>query len=155
MEKEKTKSIKPLTKLQNQLKSHLPFSLTEAQERVLQEIRHDLLQEFPMHRLVQGDVGSGKTIVAALAACSVMENKLQCALMAPTEILAEQHYHNLSRLFNPLGISIALLTGKTKAKEKKHILKQLATGEVLFCIGTHALIQEAGTISSIGFGDYR
>lgn len=150
LEKEHADSMTPSYQLRDQLKNSLSFKLTTAQERTVNEISQDLCQSFPMHRLVQGDVGCGKTIVAALAACQVIENHFQCALMAPTEILAEQHYHNLSSLLNPLGIRTALLTGKTKAKEKRMILEQLATGYTMFCVGTHALIQEQVQFHKLG-----
>ena len=141
--KEKSICIVNKNLLSAKLMKSLNFTLTNAQKKVVQEITQDLSYSSPMHRLVQGDVGSGKTIVAALAACQVIEAGYQCALMAPTEILAEQHYHHLRNLLNPLEVELALLTGKTKAKEKKLILEQLASGEIMFCIGTHALIQEA------------
>ncbi len=150
LEKEHADSMAPNYLLRDRLKNSLPFTLTMAQERVIGEIGHDLCQHFPMHRLVQGDVGCGKTIVAALASCQVIENHFQCALMAPTEILAEQHYSNLSALLNPLGVRTALLTGKTKAKDKRIILEQLATGYTMFCVGTHALIQEQVQFHKLG-----
>ena len=123
--------------------SNLPFTLTGAQQRVLQDIRNDLLQPVPMLRLVQGDVGSGKTVVAALAALQTVESKYQTALMAPTEILAEQHYNNFLYWLKPLGITVAWLTGKTKGKKREQQLELIRSGdaEVVF-IGTHALLQD-------------
>jgi len=128
----------------------LAFSLTIAQKKVLQEINTDLEKATPMHRLVQGDVGCGKTIVALLACCQVIENHFQCAIMVPTEILAEQHCHNMRTLFDSLGVRVALLTGKTKNREKREILEQLATGYIHCCVGTHALIQETVQFHQLG-----
>ena len=151
LKKEQTYSIKTCSTLSEKLKSSLDFSLTEAQERVLKEISKDMEQEYPMHRLVQGDVGCGKTIVALLSCCSVIENGFQCAIMAPTEILAEQHYKNAKNLLEPLGIKVSLLTGKTRAKPKREILEKLASGYTSLCIGTHALIQESVQFKKLGF----
>lgn len=120
----------------------LPFPLTNAQKRTFSEIQKDLQQPHPMHRLVQGDVGSGKTMVAFLAACFAADNHLQSCLMAPTEILAEQHFKNAERMLSPLGICVGLLTGKTKVSERKLLLGKLASGEIHFLIGTHALIED-------------
>ena len=143
LEKEKTCAIPFRSDLFEKLKNSLSFSLTVAQERVLREIAKDMGESYPMHRLIQGDVGCGKTVVALLSCCSAIEQGFQCAIMAPTEILAEQHYKNAVALFEPLGIKISLLTGKTRSKEKKQILEYLATGYTSICIGTHALIQES------------
>ena len=122
--------------------SELPFTLTDAQQKTLQEILNDLNQEFPMSRLLQGDVGSGKTIVAGLAIYNVIQNGYQTALMAPTEILAEQHFYTLKALFQKSSIQIEFISGSTKSSEKKQIYDRLSRGEIQLIIGTHALIQE-------------
>ena len=127
--------------LHEQLLAALPFSLTGAQRRVGEEIARDLQRQIPMHRLLQGDVGSGKTVVAALAATVCMDAGWQCALMAPTEILAEQHFLNFSRWLQPLGIDVAWLAGKLKGKARAAALEQIATGTPMV-VGTHALFQE-------------
>ena len=119
----------------------LPFSPTKAQARVVAEIKTDLVKPQPMMRLVQGDVGSGKTLVAALAALTAISQGYQVALMAPTEILAEQHAINFTHWFNPLDISVGWLAGKTKAKARRLALEQIARGEMQMVIGTHALFQ--------------
>jgi ATP-dependent DNA helicase RecG len=124
-----------------QLITHLPFKLTDAQERVLKEIDHDLQGGHPMLRLLQGDVGSGKTLVAALAALPVIEAGFQVALMAPTELLSEQHAAQFAAWFNPLGISVGWLTGSMKAQPRRTILEQIANGSCQIVIGTHALFQ--------------
>jgi len=128
----------------------LPFELTKAQKRVVNEICSDLRQPIHMHRLLQGDVGSGKTIVAAIALYAATNVGVQSALMVPTEILAEQHMESLSELFDPLEVRIALLTGSTKTKDRRLILEQLANGELDVLIGTHALIQEGVSFSRLG-----
>ena len=151
LKKEQTYPMKACSTLSEKLKSALSFSLTSAQERVLKEIGKDMEHEYPMHRLVQGDVGCGKTIVALLSCCSVIENGFQCAIMAPTEILAEQHYKNAQKLLELLGVKVALLTGKTRAKPKREILEKLASGYTSLCIGTHALIQESVQFKKLGF----
>jgi len=120
----------------------LPFSLTAAQQRVVEEIDADLSQSVPMQRLVQGDVGSGKTVVAVLAALAAVESGYQAAVMAPTEILAEQHYRNFSLWLNPLGIEVAWLSGKMKQAERRQTLAALESGQAAVAIGTHALFQE-------------
>ncbi|MDF0749924.1 ATP-dependent DNA helicase RecG [Marinobacter sp. 71-i] len=120
----------------------LPFSLTGAQRQVMSEIRQDLSQPVPMLRLVQGDVGSGKTVVAALAALQTIGAGAQVALMAPTEILAEQHYQNFRGWLEPLGIRLAWLSGKIKGKARKEALEAVGSGEAAVVIGTHALFQE-------------
>ncbi|MCK0165213.1 ATP-dependent DNA helicase RecG [Marinobacter sp. S6332] len=120
----------------------LPFALTGAQRQVLREIRQDLSQPLPMLRLVQGDVGSGKTVVAALAAIQTIGAGAQVALMAPTEILAEQHYQNFCGWLEPLGIQLAWLTGKIKGKARKETLEAVHSGDASVVIGTHALFQE-------------
>ncbi len=121
---------------------NLPFTLTGAQQRVSGEVINDLSLPVPMLRLVQGDVGSGKTVVAALAALQTVESKHQAALMAPTEILAEQHYNNFSSWLKPLGITVAWLTGKTKGKKREQQLELIRSGEAEVVVGTHALFQE-------------
>jgi ATP-dependent DNA helicase RecG len=121
--------------------ANLPFSPTKAQSRVVGEIKADLQQAQPMMRLVQGDVGSGKTLVAAMAALTAISEGYQVALMAPTEILAEQHAINFTQWFEPLNISVGWLAGKTKAKAKKQALTDIANGEMQMVIGTHALFQ--------------
>ena len=128
----------------------LPFQLTQAQHRVWGEITADLEQAYPMNRLLQGDVGSGKTAIAALAACYAIENGYQVALMAPTEILAEQHYQKFLPWFTSLGISIVWLTGSLKVKEKRLAQEQIMRGEAQLAIGTHALIQEGITFANLG-----
>ena len=128
--------------LQHQLAANLPFELTGAQQRVLAEIVQDLAQPFPMLRLVQGDVGSGKTVVAAMAALQALETGGQVALMAPTEILAEQHYLSFEAWLQPLGIELAWLSGKSKGKQRDATLARLANGEAQVIIGTHALFQD-------------
>ncbi|KPP99236.1 ATP-dependent DNA helicase RecG [Marinobacter sp. HL-58] len=120
----------------------LPFSLTGAQRQVMSEIRQDLSQPVPMLRLVQGDVGSGKTVVAALAALQAIGAGTQVALMAPTEILAEQHYHNFQGWLEPLGIRVAWLSGKIKGKGRREVLEEIGNGAASVIVGTHALFQE-------------
>ena len=128
--------------LGRQLLNQLPFRLTQAQKRVIAEILNDLVGATPMLRLVQGDVGSGKTIVSAFAAIRAHEHAAQTALMAPTELLAEQHFLNFSQWLAPLGISVALLTGKMGAKERRATLANIECGETAIVIGTHALFQD-------------
>ncbi|MDG5499804.1 ATP-dependent DNA helicase RecG [Marinobacter sp. BGYM27] len=128
----------------------LPFSLTPAQQRVLSDVRQDLSQPLPMLRLVQGDVGSGKTVVAAIAALQAIAAGAQVALMAPTEILAEQHFLNFQRWFEPLGIELGWLSGKVKGKSREAVLHQLATGTARMVIGTHALFQDDVAFERLG-----
>jgi ATP-dependent DNA helicase RecG len=128
----------------------LPFALTGAQNRAIEEIRRDLMKGVPMNRLVQGDVGSGKTMVAAAAAYMAAQNHRQAAMMAPTEILAEQHYQGLCKLFRPLGLRLALLTGSMKESEKKKVRAAIAAGEVDLTIGTHALITDSTEFADLG-----
>ena len=128
--------------LHEQLQERLPFQLTAAQQRVGHEIDADLQKNVPMHRLLQGDVGSGKTVVAALAAARCMDAGWQCALMAPTEILAEQHFRKLISWLEPMGIQTAWLTGSQKAKERREALALIASGEAGLVVGTHAVIQD-------------
>jgi ATP-dependent DNA helicase RecG len=128
----------------------LPFQLTNAQARVWQEISQDLSQTFPMNRLLQGDVGSGKTVIAALAAARALDHGYQAAIMAPTEILAEQHYLKMREWFEPLGISVAWLSGSLKAKEKKSAQTRIESGQAQLIIGTHALIQDKVSFFKLG-----
>ena len=128
--------------LRDRLLAALPFVLTAAQQRVGGEIARDLALPAPMHRLLQGDVGSGKTVVAALAAAICIDAGRQCALMAPTEILAEQHFRKLVGWLEPLGITTAWLTGSQKAKERREMLALIASGQAALVVGTHAMIQD-------------
>ena len=128
----------------------LPFSLTGAQKRAIHEIVSDFASGAPMNRLVQGDVGSGKTMVAAAAAYLTIQNGHQAALMAPTEILAEQHHHSLSKLLTPLGIRTALLTGSMTPKQKGAVRTALESGEIDLAIGTHALLSDATQFADLG-----
>ena len=128
----------------------LPFSLTTAQKRVIEEIEADVGKHRPMNRLVQGDVGSGKTMVAAAAVDLAAQNGIQSALMAPTELLARQHFHTLSPLLQSLGISVGLLTGSMGTKEKRSVLSELQSGKIQLCIGTHALLSEGVAFANLG-----
>jgi ATP-dependent DNA helicase RecG len=128
----------------------LPFRLTAAQQRVLAEIRADLRAAFPMQRLLQGDVGSGKTVVAALAAAQAIDSGFQAVLMAPTEILADQHFRKIAAWMEPLGVATAWLTGSLKKKEKAEAQARIESGAAQLVIGTHALIQEAVQFAKLG-----
>ena len=130
----------------------LPFQLTTAQRRVLAEIKQDMMAPHPMHRLVQGDVGSGKTLVALMAALVAVENDYQVAIMAPTEILAEQHWHNIHHWCEQLGVRVVLLTAGLKGKAKKEALAQVADGSAAIVIGTHAVIQDKVEFQRLGLG---
>lgn len=132
------------------LKESLPFSLTKAQIRTIDEIIQNLKQNVPMHRMVQGDVGSGKTLVALCAALYAIDNGYQVTMMAPTEILAEQHLKSAQRILEPLGIKCGFLSGSQKNKEKTEVLEQLESGEIPFCIGTHALIEDNVIFKNLG-----
>ncbi|MCW8829762.1 MAG: ATP-dependent DNA helicase RecG [Gammaproteobacteria bacterium] len=136
--------------LQQRFRAALPFALTAAQQRVGEEIRHDLARDTPMQRLVQGDVGSGKTVVAALAALQAVESGYQAAVMAPTELLAEQHYTNLRRWLEPLGIEVAWLTGRLKAAARREMAAAVESGSAAVVVGTHALFQAEITFSRLG-----
>ena len=136
--------------LSDALLAHLPFRLTGAQGRVLDEIRHDLRAPYPMQRLLQGDVGSGKTVVAALAAAQAIDSGHQAALMAPTEILAEQHFRKIAQWLEPLGVQVAWLTGSLKKKEKQAAQTAVESGAARLVIGTHALIQEGVEFERLG-----
>ena len=141
--------LKSSGQLARSLLAALPFALTGAQRRVIAEIDHDLMQPHPMQRLLQGDVGSGKTIVGALAACRAIEAGWQVAFMAPTEILAEQHYLKLKAWLEPLGVRVAWLSGSLKAAAKRAMQLEAATGAQLV-VGTHALIQDAVDFARLG-----
>ncbi|HUP12812.1 MAG TPA: ATP-dependent DNA helicase RecG, partial [Niastella sp.] len=129
---------------------HLPFTLTGAQKRVLKEIRQDTMTGHQMNRLLQGDVGSGKTIVALLTMLLAIDNGFQCCLMAPTEILAQQHFNTMHGDLKKLGVNVHLLTGSTKTADRKNILGALATGLLHIVIGTHALIEEVVQFKNLG-----
>src|SRR5208337_952479 len=132
--------------LAGRLRSALPYTLTGAQERVLGDILNDMKSHVPMNRLIQGDVGSGKTIVALLAMLAAVESGYQAALMAPTELLAEQHYLNIHTLVESLGLKIHLLTGSKKNKN----IETIASGDSNIVIGTHALIQQGVSFKNLG-----
>lgn len=131
-------------------KNHLPFALTNAQKRVIKEIRNDTAKGRQMNRLLQGDVGSGKTIVAVLTILLGVDNSYQACLMAPTEILAQQHFKTISSLLGKINVSVRLLTGSTKTVERKKILKELSDGELQILIGTHAVIEEMVQFNNLG-----
>lgn len=149
-EKRRQAPVFPASHTVNQLLASLPFALTAAQQRVLNELQADLQQPHPMQRLVQGDVGSGKTVIAALAAIQAADAGYQVAIMAPTEILAEQHRNHFSEWLQPLAIEMAWLNGRMKAAEKRYMLEQISQGHAKVIIGTHALFQEAVTFHQLG-----
>ncbi|GGH03832.1 ATP-dependent DNA helicase RecG [Polaribacter pacificus] len=138
------------THFNNFYKEHLPFDLTNAQKRVLKEIRKDVASGVHMNRLLQGDVGSGKTIVALLSMLLAIDNGFQAALIAPTEILATQHYNALAEMVTPLGLSISLLTGSVKAKQRRIIHQQLEEGSLHILVGTHALLEDKVQFQNLG-----
>ncbi|MBB1378100.1 ATP-dependent DNA helicase RecG [Pseudoalteromonas sp. SR43-2] len=138
----KAVALNPVNTLESQFLEQLPFAPTNAQNRVVAEIKGDMQHAYPMMRLVQGDVGSGKTLVAALSALTAIAQGFQVALMAPTEILSEQHGVNFTTWFNQLGITVAWLGGKTKGKERVATLEKIASGEAQMIVGTHALFQD-------------
>mgnify|MGYP006284702839 CR=1 FL=1 len=142
--------LNPTGKLIDQFKQVLPFALTNAQQRVVSDILQDLNSETPMNRLVQGDVGSGKTVVAVFAILAAIQSGYQAALMAPTEVLAEQHYRKLVAWFNLLHLPVELLTGSTKTGKRREIHQQLETGELPLLVGTHALIQDTVNFQDLG-----
>jgi ATP-dependent DNA helicase RecG len=144
-------ALKPRGRLAQALLARLPYKLTAAQNRALAQIREDLAQPYPMQRLLQGDVGSGKTIVAALAALQCVENSRQVAIMAPTEILAEQHYRKFREWVGGPGIGVAWLSGSLTARAKREALARVASGETAVVVGTHALIQEDVRFHDLGF----
>ncbi len=143
-------AMNPPGALARRLLASLPFALTPAQERVWREIRTDMAEPYPMNRLLQGDVGSGKTVVAALAILTAVESGFQAALMAPTEILAEQHLLTLTQLLDPLAVPVALLTNAVKGKARERTLAGVAAGEIACVVGTHALVQEAVRFRRLG-----
>jgi ATP-dependent DNA helicase RecG len=142
--------IRPTGILIDQFREMLPFQLTNAQQRVVGEILADLQQTAPMNRLVQGDVGSGKTVVAVMAILAAIQSGYQAALMAPTEVLAEQHYRKLVGWFNLLHLPVELLTGSTKIAKRRQIYRELETGELSIAVGTHALIQDKVNFRNLG-----
>ncbi len=142
--------ITPTVPLLKQFYSQLPFPLTQAQRRVINEILNDMTSKTPMNRLVQGDVGSGKTVVAVAAILVAIQSGYQTALMAPTEVLAEQHYRKIVTWFEPLGVSVQLLTGSAKVAKRREIHAQLETGELSLLVGTHALLQEKVNFNKLG-----
>ena len=136
--------------LMHRLLARLPYRLTGAQQRVLDEILHDLRQPHPMQRLVQGDVGSGKTIVAACAGLGAIESGLQVAVMAPTELLADQHLRNFSAWLEPLGIRVAGLSGKLNGRARQDVLEKIGSGNAAIAVGTQALFQEGVEFADLG-----
>jgi ATP-dependent DNA helicase RecG len=131
-------------------KTQLPFSLTNAQKRVIKEIHEDMRSGRQMNRLLQGDVGSGKTIVALLIMLLVNSNGFQCCLMAPTEVLAQQHYQSIRELLEPVSLKCALLTSNVKGKERKHVLEGLLDGSIVILIGTHAVLEDSVQFANLG-----
>ena len=142
--------LRGMMPLVERVQAALPFTLTAAQQRVWTEIRQDMATPYPMQRLLQGDVGSGKTVVAALAAAQAIGAGYQVAFMAPTEILAEQHYHKLCSWFQPLGVSVVWLTGSLSKQKKQAVIDQLSSGEAMLAAGTHALFQAQVEFSRLG-----
>jgi ATP-dependent DNA helicase RecG len=149
-EKADEKAAAPAAPLHARLLAALPFALTAAQQRVCAEIDADLARTLPMHRLLQGDVGSGKTVVAALAAARAIDAGWQCALMAPTEILAEQHFRKLLQWLQPLGVGVAWLSGSRKGRVRREMLAQVASGGAGLVVGTHAVIQDDVVFARLG-----
>jgi len=147
---EEQEALRANEPLWDQIHRMLPFTLTGAQKRVIEEIWADMSLAHPMNRLVQGDVGSGKTAVAACAILAAVRSGYQAALMVPTEILAEQHFANIQRLFEPLGIDVVLMVGKQNSKERKRALQMVETGAAKVAVGTHALIQEGVNFDRLG-----
>ena len=135
----------------NGLYGRLPFPLTGAQKRVIKEIRNDMVSGCQMNRLLQGDVGSGKTVVSLLTMLLAVDNDYQACMMAPTEILARQHFATISRMHEGIGVKVAILTGSSKARERRAALEGVADGSVRILIGTHALIEERVKFSNLGF----
>lgn len=131
-------------------KEHLPFPLTNAQKRVLKEIRNDMAHEVQMNRLLQGDVGAGKTIVGFMSMLLALDNGFQSCLMAPTEILANQHFIGIQELAEKVGISVGLLTGSTKTAERRELHEQLENGTLQILIGTHALLEDKVVFKNLG-----
>jgi ATP-dependent DNA helicase RecG len=143
-------TLAPTGELIDRFYGILPFRLTDAQRRVVNDILADLQQPIPMNRLVQGDVGSGKTVVAVVAILAAIQSGYQAALMAPTEVLAEQHYRKLVDWFNQLHLTVELLTGSTRVAKRRKILGELATGELKVLVGTHALIEDPVQFCALG-----
>ncbi|CUU11331.1 ATP-dependent DNA helicase RecG [Armatimonadetes bacterium GBS] len=137
-------------RLMEKIRQIVPFELTNAQKRVIREIWDDMRRPHPMNRLLQGDVGSGKTIVAGAAILAAVDNQYQAAIMAPTEILAEQHYMVLHRLFQPLGITVELLVGRLTPRQRAQAYERIASGRGMVAVGTHALIQEGVSFARLG-----
>jgi ATP-dependent DNA helicase RecG len=150
VKREGAPAFEPRLGMIDKLRKNLPFALTGAQDRSLQEIIRDLGKPHPMHRLVQGDVGSGKTLVALMASLVAIENGFQAVIMVPTEILAEQHWLNARKFFEPLGVTVGLLTGSMKQSERNQTNEMLKNGLIQFCVGTHALIQEGVEFKNLG-----
>ena len=150
MHKEKAPLLQSKKDFRELFISNLPFQLTAAQQRVVQDINFDLDKKSPMQRLVQGDVGSGKTVVAALAMLKAVESGYQAAIMAPTELLAEQHFQNFKMWLEPLGINVVWLSGKLKVAEKRNALEKIKSGEGHVVVGTHALFQEGVDFLKLG-----
>lgn len=148
--KDQAPQIRNLGKKLELLEKSLPFEMTGAQKRVFAEVKTDLEKNAPMHRMVQGDVGSGKTMVCFMAAVYASESDFQTCLMVPTEILAEQHYKSAQKILEPLGLQIAMLTGKIKIAERRKLLERLANGEIDLVIGTHALIEDEVVFENLG-----
>ena len=150
VKREGAPAFEPRLGMIEKLRKNLPFALTGAQDRSLQEIIRDLGKPHPMHRLVQGDVGSGKTLVALMASLVAIENGFQAVIMVPTEILAEQHEQNARKYLEPLGVTVGLLTGSMKQSERNQTNEMLKNGLIQFCVGTHALIQEGVEFKNLG-----
>ncbi len=148
--KKKAAAFKTDTKLIKKFLASLPFSLTPAQLKVLSEIRKDLESNKPMNRLLQGDVGSGKTVVALISSLIVISNGFQAVLMSPTEILADQHYKRISKLLEPIGINVGLLISGQKKSERQKILSDIEHGDIKLIVGTHALIEDNVEFNRIG-----
>lgn len=151
LKKEQSLPIILYEEMKKKILQNLPFQLTQGQRQALAEVQDDFLTGHPMHRLVQGDVGCGKTLVAFLSCAIVAENQLQSCLMVPTEILAEQHFKNAQKYLLPAGLRIEILSGKTKNSERKEILEKLARGEIDLLIGTHALIEDDVIFQKLAF----
>lgn len=148
--KAKAAAITPSTKLKPQLLAHLPFQLTQGQESALREIESDFASGHKMLRLLQGDVGSGKTLVALLAMLDIIESGQQAALMVPTEILAQQHFRTIQQFVEPMGLRVVLLTGSRSGKDRKHAQMMVESGDAHIAIGTHALFQETVQFKALG-----
>ncbi len=150
MRKAAGRSFKPAGQLHQKIRAALPFTLTEAQERVLQDINADMASKDRMLRLLQGDVGAGKTVVALMAMANAIECGAQAAIMAPTEVLARQHFAGFEKICAQLGLRLALLTGREKGRRREAVLKPLAAGEIDIIVGTHALFQDDVTFKDLG-----